>query len=638
MVDISGQCYSRVLLVSPSGPSGLSFALHPIPLGLECIAAMIRDDVKAILIYNQFLDKEPFSTTLSTFKPDLVAFSMSATEHNSGGRLMEQVRKYNPGIPIIAGGFHPTGAPEVVLKELECDAVCRGEGEIVFKDIVLGKPWKDIEGLSYKTNSGTEAIFHNPDREPIKDLDLLPFPARDLRLIRGYEYENKLLLDAKYDLMYFGRGCYGKCTFCCEPYFSKSTQRYRSPERTLEEIKEIYKFHGKRSLRILISDPHIMGQPRKVERLAELLIEADMNITFQVMSRTETIVKHPEIVEKMIRAGMISWELGIESPVQGDLDDTSKQIPLDKQEKAVGVLRKLGGETLGTYVIGLQNHTKRFIKTFPNHAREIGCSASAFGIATPFPGTGFWDQMKERDLIFETNWAKFDENHSVVKHPEMTPDEIEHLRSWCMGKFWNLDTVLEQIRLDEVRVGKFRLTHKPTIRQFLLMVGRKLGFAVSAGTELAGKSGVSMKEHYMASVRSMFDAWVDPRVENYFKVHPVHEILDMRQFGKMFAGKQFQIILEDPAKKKCVFALKMVVSKQGIEQIKTTRKPELDYDFMIRASMDVLWVPPNLTISQQWMNILSIISTRRVRISGWMILLKIILFGIKEAISMKLDA
>ncbi len=148
MVDISGQCYSRVLLVSPSGPSGLSFALHPIPLGLECIAAMIRDDVKAILIYNQFLDKEPFSTTLSTFKPDLVAFSMSATEHNSGGRLMEQVRKYNPGIPIIAGGFHPTGAPEVVLKELECDAVCRGEGEMVFKDIVLGKPWKDIEGLS----------------------------------------------------------------------------------------------------------------------------------------------------------------------------------------------------------------------------------------------------------------------------------------------------------------------------------------------------------------------------------------------------------------------------------------------------------------------------------------------------------
>nr|MDO8116598.1 radical SAM protein [Candidatus Sigynarchaeota archaeon] len=428
MVDISGHNYSRVLLVSPSGPSGLSFALHPIPLGLECIAAMIRQDVKDILIYNQFLDKEPFSTTLKTFKPDLVALSMSATEHNSGGWLMEQVRKYNPEIPIIAGGFHPTGAPEVVLKELECDAVCRGEGEMVFKDLVLGKPWKEITGLSYMTNSGTNAIVHNPDREPIKDLDMLPFPARDLRLLRGYEYENKLLINSKYDLMYFGRGCYGKCTFCCEPYFSRSTQRYRSPERTLEEIKDIYKFHGKKPLRILISDPHIMGQPKKVERLAELLIEADLNITFQVMSRTETIVKHPDIVEKMIRAGMISWELGIESPVQGDLDSTSKQIPLDKQVNAVYVLRKLGGETLGTYVIGLQNHTKSFIKTFPNHAREIGCSASAFGIATPFPGTGFWDQMKARDLIFETNWAKFDENHSVVKHPEMTPGEIEQLR------------------------------------------------------------------------------------------------------------------------------------------------------------------------------------------------------------------
>nr|MDO8119078.1 hypothetical protein [Candidatus Sigynarchaeota archaeon] len=207
-----------------------------------------------------------------------------------------------------------------------------------------------------------------------------------------------------------------------------------------------------------------------------------------------------------------------------------------------------------------------------------------------------------------------------------------------MGKFWNLDTILEQIRLDEIRVGKFRLKHKPTIREFLLAVGNKLGFAVSAGTELAGKSSTPMKEHYMASVRSMFDAWVDPRVENYFKVHPVHEILDMRQFGKFFGGKVFQIILEDPAKKTCVFALKMVVSKQGIEQIKITRKPERDYDFMIRASIDALWVPPNLTISQQWINILSIITTRRVRISGWRILLKFILFGIKEAVSMKLDA
>ena len=52
--------FSRVLLVKPSGSSGLAFALNPIPLGLESIAANIRDQVEDILIYDQFMEKESF--------------------------------------------------------------------------------------------------------------------------------------------------------------------------------------------------------------------------------------------------------------------------------------------------------------------------------------------------------------------------------------------------------------------------------------------------------------------------------------------------------------------------------------------------------------------------------------------------
>ena len=71
--------FSRILLVKPVGPSGLAFALDIIPLGLESIAASIRDLVTDILIFDQSMDKEPFRKVLSKFKPDLVGFSMSAT-------------------------------------------------------------------------------------------------------------------------------------------------------------------------------------------------------------------------------------------------------------------------------------------------------------------------------------------------------------------------------------------------------------------------------------------------------------------------------------------------------------------------------------------------------------------------------
>ncbi|NVM52959.1 MAG: B12-binding domain-containing radical SAM protein [Candidatus Helarchaeota archaeon] len=629
--------FSRVVLVKPSGSSGLAFALNPIPLGLESITANIRELVDDILIYDQFMEKESLQRVLSWFKPDLVGFSMSATEHYTGGELMQAVKNFDPKIPIIAGGYHPTGTPELVLNDIKCDAVCRGEGEILFKEFVQGDAWERIEGLSYKLPENGKEIIHNKDRPFIKDLDTLPFPARNLRKRRGYHYKNVLVLNREYDLMEFGRGCYGKCTFCCEPYFSQGRQRYRSPERTMEEIRTIWEFHGGNPLRILIADPNILGNFRKVDSLCDLLLEADLDITFQVMTRTESIVKHPDIVEKMIRAGMISWELGIESFTQDDLDTTLKHIPVEVQTQAVAILRQLGGEPLGTFVIGLPNHTQKFIKRFPNYARKIGLSAAAFGIATPFPGTGFWNELSSQDLIFEQNWAKFDENHSVFRHPLLSPDAIENLRNWCMGNFWNLDAILEQIRLDENRVGKFRAKYKVNLRDFIIMVIRKLNFAVEAGSELAEKGDGNTESNYYKSVRFVFDAWANPRMKQYFQKHPMHEIIDMRQFGKLFAGKRLQVVIEDAPQKKCLFAMLITVSKKGIDSIITSKKPSLDYDFLIRADLKSLYTDPTLSRTAQLKRTLQLFSRGEVRITGLRTLFKLILYGFKEFLSFRLN-
>lgn len=628
--------FSRVLLVKPSGSSGLAFALNPIPLGLESIAGNIRDLVDDIIIYDQFMEKEPFQNVLIWFKPDLVGFSMSATEHNAGGELMQLVKRFDPKIPIIAGGFHPTGAPDLVLSDLQCDAVCRGEGETLFREFVQGATWEQIGGLSYKHSENGEGIFHNEDRPVLKDLDTLPFPARDLRKRRGYHYKNTLLINREYDLMEFGRGCFGKCTFCCEPYFSRGRQRYRSPQRAMAEIREIWRLHKRKPLRILISDPNILGNYLKVDELCDLLLEEDLDLTFQVMSRTELIVKHPDTVEKMVRAGMISWELGIESNIQDDLDNTLKHIPLEVQIKAVSILRKLGGETLGTYVIGLPNHTKKFIKGFPNDARKIGLSASAFGIATPFPGTGFWNELSSQDLIFEQNWTKFDENHCVFHHPTLSAEEIENLRNWCMAKFWNLDTVLEQIRLDEIRVGKFRAPYKVNIRDFLTMVMRKIKFAVDAGSELAEKGNGSISNKFYDSVKFFFDAWADPRIERYFQRYPMHKIIDMRQLGKQFGGKRLQIVIEDKNLEKCLFAMLITISQNGVDSITTSKKPVLDYDFLLRADLRNLYSDQRSQIGVL-KTLLQFISRGELRISGLRICLKLVLYALKEALSIRLN-
>ncbi len=630
-----------MLLVKPTGSSGLAFALQPIPLGLESIAAYIKDKVNDVLIYDQFMEKgssASFLRILSDFHPDLVGFSLSATEHNAAINLMNIVKKYNSDLPVICGGYHSSGAPNILLSNICCDAVCRGEGEPVMLDLVQGVEWEKIQGLSFRIKDSGEREIHNAPRDFLPDLDALPFPARELRQRRGYVYKNNLLVNRVFDQMEFGRGCYGKCTFCCEPYMSRGKQRYKSPERAMEEIRSIWNFHGQKPLRILIGDPHILGQPNKVERLCDLLLDADLDITFQVMSRTDSIVKHPDVVKKMILAGMISWELGVESPTQEDLDRTQKHISLSVQNEAIALLRKLGGESLGTFVVGLPNHTKEFVKQFPDYARQIGLSAAAFGIATPFPGTGYWDELQSQGLIFEQDWAKYDENHNVFHHPSMSPEDIEFLRNWCLGRFWNLDAVLEQLRLDQTRVGKFRTPYKISLIEFLLTVFNKLKFAVNASSELAedGRRHNETKTFkWTQHASAMFDAWVDPRIEQYFQQHPMHEILDMRSFGKMLSGKHLQVVVEDRARKKCLFAMKISVSEEGIDVIRISKKPEPGSDFLLRADLNQLFLDPALPLKDQLKNGIKLLTKGTVQLKGIGTLLKLALFGIKEGLAFR---
>ena len=635
--------FSRVLLVKPTGSTGLAFALNPIPLGLESIAAYIRKDVEDVMIYDQFMEKRNsagLARVLVNFRPDLVGFSLSATEHQSGAELMGVVKKYNPQLPIIAGGYHPSGGPEIVLNYSPADAVCIGEGEGVMRDLVAGMDWSEIPGIKYRDYSDGGEIVTNPTREFLPDLDAMPFPARELRKRRGYVYKNNLLLDRAFDQMEFGRGCHGKCTFCCEPYMSKGKQRYKSPARAMDEIRSIWDLHGHKPLRVLIGDPHILGQPRKVEELCDLLLAADLDITFQVMSRTDAIVKSPQVVEKMVRAGMISWELGVESPTQEDLDITQKHINLSTQNEGIAILRKLGAEALGTFVVGLPHHTKDFVKKFPAYAKEIGLAAAAFGVATPFPGTGYWDELNGQDLIFEEDWAKYDENHNVFYHPTMSTEEIEFLRNWCLARFWNLDAVLEQFRLDQVRVGKFRMPYKLPLFEFLNAVLKKLKFAVDAGAELSedhdgdGYEGKAAK--FTQHAEFMFDAWVDPHMADYFREHPMHEILDMRSFGKMFHGKRLEVVMEDRARKKCLFAMNVSINKEGIDTIDLSKKPMPGADFLLRVDLPRMFVDPILAPLPKLKKTLNVFSTGIASIKGIALMAKFALYGIKEGIAVRM--
>jgi magnesium-protoporphyrin IX monomethyl ester (oxidative) cyclase len=519
--------FKKILLVKPVGKTGLGFALALIPIGLEYIAASIEDVVEEVNILDMMQEKHhSFSYLLKLFSPDLVGISMSATEHQSG--LSTALMAKQMGIVTVLGGYHPTAIPDELLSHEQVDIVVRGEGELTMRELVQTGSPEGILGVSYKQKN---EVIHNPDRPLINDLDSLPFPARHLR---RNVYTSPVIRDGAIDEIHMSRGCWGCCTFCCEPCMSRSRQRFRSPENIIEEIKQIYNvIHQKKRMRILIGDPNFLGNPKIVSRLCDLLNELQYDIVFNTMVRADSMARHPEIVKKMCENNISHFCMGIESPNLKDLNSTKKGINLQIQKKAVQLIRDNGGVAAGTFVIGLPEQTEEEIKYFPTFAKELGLMSATFGIATPFPGTEFYDSLEKQGLIFEHDWTKYDENNSVFRLQHMSKKRIEELRTYCLGKFWTPETFFDWLAVEQKKnPGKSALSTFIMDRIAQILFLTNAGFTQQTSSE-------NMVNQFKVFIKAM----ADPRVEARTRTLRMHDVIDVSRFLNILGPQTIQLTI-----------------------------------------------------------------------------------------------
>ncbi|XHH08627.1 MAG: B12-binding domain-containing radical SAM protein [Candidatus Bathyarchaeia archaeon] len=554
----------------------MSFSFDLIPIGLEYIAAYIKDAVDQVNIVDLELDQRKFQDIINFYQPDLVGFTLSATEHNQGLRLAK-IAKQNH-LPTIVGGYHPTALPDLMLSHQQIDAVVRGEGEATMKELVKTGSFENVLGLSYRKN---EKIIHNPDRKPIENLDALPFPARCLR---QYHYKSQdRVTDCDVLTMY--RGCNGLCSFCCEPSMSQGCLRTRSPENVMAELMEMAEYHKRKPVNVMFADPHFMGNPKQVDRLCNLMMEHDLNMEFCALVRADAMAANPDIVKKMCKVGIRRFEMGIESPNAKDLKSINKGVTSKMHGQAVKNIRENGGRAGGTFVIGLPDQTEEEIRTFPVYAKEIGLTGAAFGIATPFPATDFYKEMDAMGLIFETNWENFDEMHSVYTTKYLSKEKIEEMATYCMAKFWNIDTFFDHEQVVQT-VNK----QKKTLPEFAQERLINLGFMTNNGTTL-------QKDNFEKHIATFLEAYIDPRVEAYTRQVGVHEVLEMKRFLRLLGSQTIQCTLKMDDLM-ASFVLK--TTEKSVEYIRVIKGKQAYSTITLEVDLKWLSQPDNSHILQRF--------------------------------------
>jgi len=360
-------------------------------LGLAYLAAVAERDGHEARIFDFGLrPQRPMADEVQDvvdFQPDLVAFTSMTTSYASVEESTAMI-KQALDVPIIIGGPHATTLPDLTLENPNIDYLIFGEGEEVFQDFLQALDngagnWGDIEGLWYKEDG---RVINGGERDLIKDLDALPYPARnlfDLDQYPLYAPSGEPMLT-----VLSSRGCPYNCSFCFKGIVGR-TYRQRSPESIADELQNIIDHHGVRNFYFI--DDLFTIDVRRLETILDHFIERNMDIRWQCLARVDRV--NPELLAKMYQAGCRQIHYGIESGNEEVLKRTAKHIQLDQVSDAVRWTEAAGIQSKGYFILGLPGDNEETMEETIEFAAGLELTDAMFSIATPMPGTALWGEL-----------------------------------------------------------------------------------------------------------------------------------------------------------------------------------------------------------------------------------------------------
>ena len=331
--------------------------------------------------------------------PDLLAFSLTTRQWLRAAHLVGLLRA-DPAlaaIPVVAGGLHPTFAPEQVLATPGFDYACLGEGEEALLELATAletkKPTWRIGNL-WKRDRPKPNI-----RAPFEPIDRLPFAARDV-------------LDEPLGTVHMctQRGCPFPCTYCAARMYNQLYDeagageygRRRSHDNVLAELHQL-RDDGRLGYVIFLDDTFTInhGWVREFcRRYGE-----ELHAPFSLHARVETV--NEKMLHQLAAAGCQMITYGVES----------------------------GSERVRREIMDRQVTNQRFKDVFRwtrddlqqtlELAEELGVHDFGYFVFYPYPGTALFKECRDKGYLPE-DYLTRPANHrqSILSLPDLTPDDI----------------------------------------------------------------------------------------------------------------------------------------------------------------------------------------------------------------------
>lgn len=432
------------------------------PLGLGYIAAVLEREGHKV----QLIDKEVMlrrnegnfnevnrltASMLKKHKPDFVGISSMTPTIPGAFFDASLAKKLFPEVPVVLGGIHASALPEKTLAACkDMDMIVRGEGEYTFRDLADSKDPKKLKGVVYRAGG---RIIANEQKEPVPNLDELPFPARHLMDMEWYTKPRVTTIRGVYlraTSIITSRGCPNRCVFCAGPFVSQNRIRFNSAGYIIREIEELVdKYHVEG---LYFADDMFTTHRKRVLEFCSLMEEKGLHERLKWCVQARVNAVDSALLQAMKKAGCIQVEYGFESASQRILDQMKKHTTVEQNYHAAKLTKEAGLKMLANIIVGMPGEKREDIEKSYEFLKKIDADFIGFNKLTPVPGTELWDTLSKEGRL-KGDWVSYNFNDLEQNLTAMPKEELNELFLKIQREFVIPRNLASELRSSWMRPG-----------------------------------------------------------------------------------------------------------------------------------------------------------------------------------------
>lgn len=415
--------------ITSSRPKLRSFLA--MPYGLLSVATYCKDLANIFIIDcdAERNYRDHIKNALSLLDPDIVGFSMMFdNSYPHLEELAKMVKRFNPRILVVLGGAAAAySCGEIIREQENVDAICYGEGEAPFRNL--------LESFETPEETGFLTSFTSPWVTQGSPFCLSPLLIPDLDDVIGIDYS--FIDPLRYDMqeafspfarpkskqffLMTSRGCPYACTFCSNAALHGKQVRYASVGKIIEHVQDLVD-EGMETLTIY--DDQLLSNTSRAKELFRRL--APFKLRVEMPNGLSVRFIDAEMAMLMRAAGVDTVYLAIESGSEYVLRELiRKPLKLEQVAPAVKELRQNDFFIHGFFVVGMPGETDEMRDETVRFINEVGLDWAGFNPATPVRGSQLYDDCIRNGWIKKAGIGEMEDKKYIIEVPGTPAYHVE---------------------------------------------------------------------------------------------------------------------------------------------------------------------------------------------------------------------